>query len=74
MNALISESPAEELAPIGELPALWAELRWAARHEAVIHLDDLLLRRLRLGLTCKNGGQELLPHILSHGSEGPGLG
>jgi glycerol-3-phosphate dehydrogenase len=65
VNALISESPAKELAPIGDLPAQWAELRWAARHEDVIHLDDLLLRRLRLGLTCKDGGQELLPRILS---------
>ena len=42
---------------------MWAELRWAAKHEAVIHLDDLLLRRLRLGLTYSKGGQELLPRI-----------
>ena len=28
---------------------LWAELRWAARSEGVCHLDDLLLRRTRLG-------------------------
>jgi glycerol-3-phosphate dehydrogenase len=64
VNDLIRESPAEELTPIGSLPAVWAELRWAARHEAVMHLDDLMLRRLRLGLTCANGGQDLLPHIL----------
>ena len=43
-------------AKTGELDAidgtgiLWAELRWAAEHEAVVHLDDLLLRRTRLGL------------------------
>jgi len=65
VNALISESPKKELAPIGDLPAQWAELRWAARHEDVIHLDDLMLRRLRLGLTCKDGGQPLLPRIMS---------
>ena len=65
VNALVSESPAKELAPIGDLPAQWAELRWAARHEDVIHLDDLMLRRLRLGLTCKDGGQKLLPRIMS---------
>jgi glycerol-3-phosphate dehydrogenase len=65
VNALIGESPAKELAPIGDLPAQWAELRWAARHEDVIHLDDLLLRRLRLGLTCKDGGQALLPRVMS---------
>jgi glycerol-3-phosphate dehydrogenase len=62
---LIHESPAAELTPIGLLPALWAELRWAARHEDVIHLDDLMLRRLRLGLTHKDGGQNLLPRIMS---------
>jgi glycerol-3-phosphate dehydrogenase len=64
VNEFIDESPAQELKPIGSLPALWAELRWAARHEAVVHLDDLMLRRLRLGLTYPNGGQKLLPHIL----------
>jgi len=35
---------------------LYSELRWSAGHEAVIHLDDLLLRRTRLGLILKNGG------------------
>ncbi len=38
----------------------WAELRWAARHEAVHHLDDLLLRRTRLGLLLPQGAAELL--------------
>ncbi len=65
VNDLIRESSSGELTPIGSLPAQWAELRWAARHEGVIHLDDLLLRRLRLGLTCAKGGQELLPRIRS---------
>lgn len=45
-----------ELAPIpGQLPC-WAELRWAARCEGVVHLDDLLLRRVRLGITSPQGG------------------
>ncbi len=35
---------------------LCAELRWAAKHEQVMHLDDLLLRRTRLGLTMREGG------------------
>src|SRR5690606_14332008 len=34
----------------------WAELRWAARSEGVVHLDDLLLRRVRLGLLVAEGG------------------
>ena len=37
-------------------PATWAELRWAAHAEGVIHLDDLLLRRVRLGLILPHGG------------------
>jgi len=42
-----------------------ADLRWAMRHEAVHHLDDLLLRRMRLGLTLREGGAVLLPQIRS---------
>jgi len=34
----------------------WSEIRWAARNECVVHLDDLLLRRVRLGLLLPNGG------------------
>jgi glycerol-3-phosphate dehydrogenase len=41
----------------------WAELRWAARAEAVERLDDLLLRRTRLGLQLKEGGRALMPRI-----------
>jgi len=36
-------------------------LRWAARAEAVSHLDDLLLRRVRLGLLLPGGGVRHLP-------------
>jgi glycerol-3-phosphate dehydrogenase len=36
--------------------AYWAEMRWAARNEAVVHLDDLLLRRVRLGLLLPEAG------------------
>ena len=48
--------------PIDSAPALWAELRWAARDEGVVHLDDLLLRRVRLGLLLPQGG------VAYHGS------
>ncbi len=54
--ALVSAARPEELSPIADLPFLWAELRWAARAEAVVHLDDLLLRRVRLGLVLPGGG------------------
>ncbi len=42
---------------------LWAEVRWAARAEGVVHLDDLLLRRVRVGLLLPQGGAALLPRI-----------
>lgn len=42
---------------------LWAELAWAAANTGVIHLDDLMLRRTRLGLVLPKGGEDLLPDI-----------
>ncbi|MDM8347797.1 glycerol-3-phosphate dehydrogenase/oxidase [Pseudomonas sp. sp1636] len=42
---------------------LWAELAWAAEQELVLHLDDLLLRRTRLGLLLANGAAAELPKI-----------
>jgi len=48
---------------IPNTPYFWDELRLIARAEGVIHLDDLLLRRVRLGLLAPNGGQDLLPSI-----------
>ncbi|HSX90369.1 MAG TPA: glycerol-3-phosphate dehydrogenase/oxidase [Pseudomonas sp.] len=42
---------------------LWAELAWAAQHELVLHLDDLLLRRTRLGLLLAEGGKAELLRI-----------
>jgi glycerol-3-phosphate dehydrogenase len=53
----------EELEPIPETPYLWTELRWAARHEGVVHLEDLLMRRVRLGFLLPHGGEALLPQI-----------
>jgi glycerol-3-phosphate dehydrogenase len=52
-----------ELELIPGTQTFWAELRWAARAEAVLHLDDLLLRRTRLGLQLRGGGDALLPRI-----------
>jgi glycerol-3-phosphate dehydrogenase len=50
---------------ISDVPPLWCELRWAARSEGVVHLDDLLLRRVRLGLLLDDGGMPLMPQIRS---------
>lgn len=60
---LVSSARPGELVPIPGVAATWAELRWAARHEAVQHLDDLLLRRVRLGLLLPRGGETQLPAV-----------
>ncbi|MCA9635416.1 MAG: hypothetical protein KC420_05215, partial [Myxococcales bacterium] len=52
-----------ELTPVPGTPTLWAELRWAAHAEAVVHLDDLLLRRTRLGNTLPEGAAAILPAL-----------
>jgi glycerol-3-phosphate dehydrogenase len=50
-------------APIGDSVATWAELVHAARHEAIVHLDDLLLRRVRLGFLLPRGGLDHVERI-----------
>ena len=61
--ALVAGARADELVTIPGTVALWAELRWSARAEAVSHLDDLLLRRSRFGLLLPGGGVNHLPRI-----------
>lgn len=48
---------------IGPSIYTWAELRLSAGSEAVVHLDDLLLRRLRLGIVLRDGAAAWLPRI-----------
>jgi glycerol-3-phosphate dehydrogenase len=62
---LLAAAGAGEMAPIGggTCRATWAELRWAARSEGVVHLEDLLLRRLRLGLLLPEGGLPVIDQI-----------
>jgi glycerol-3-phosphate dehydrogenase len=55
-SAIVDSAKSGELDAIDGTGILWAELRWAAQHEAVVHLDDLLLRRTRLGLLTAGGG------------------
>ena len=61
--ALLACARPGELDAVPGTPTLWAELRWAARAEAVCGLDDLLLRRVRLGLVLHAGGAALLPAV-----------
>lgn len=49
-----------ELSNAGSSPYTWGEIRWSARHEAVVHLDDLLLRRTRLGILEPGGAAALV--------------
>lgn len=55
-EAFILQSDFENLSPIGYSKNLWAELVWAVKYEQVIHLDDLLLRRTRIGNVLPVGG------------------
>jgi glycerol-3-phosphate dehydrogenase len=56
-------APHAERQSISTTPYLWAELRQAACCEGVVHLSDLLLRRVRLGLLLPDGGIGLLDRI-----------
>jgi len=62
MDILACAQPGELEAVPGS-DALWAELRWSARTEWVHHLDDLLLRRTRLGLVRRGASMDLLPRL-----------
>ena len=63
LDFLSASSPAERMPIHNVHSASLADFRWVARHEAVRHLDDLLLRRTRLGLTAPQGGSAFLPRI-----------
>ncbi len=62
-EALLSGASEQEIELISTTQFCLAECRWAARNESVVHLDDLLLRRTRLGLLLKNGAEQLLPKL-----------
>jgi len=52
-----------ELALIGGTETCWVQLRWAARCESVQRLEDLLLRRSRIGLQLRQGGLAIMARI-----------
>jgi glycerol-3-phosphate dehydrogenase len=62
-QALLDAAQEGELETVPGTETPWAELRWAARAEAVQHLDDLLLRRTRLGLQLRDGGEGQLDRV-----------
>ena len=63
VNQFIIESNSELVKPISYSLTLWAELLWSIKHEQVVHLDDLLLRRTRIGNVLPNGAIEHLETI-----------
>lgn len=54
-KALAESKNAELEASIGYSDISWAELEWSIKNESVVHLDDLMLRRTRLG--------NVMPHL-----------
>jgi glycerol-3-phosphate dehydrogenase len=62
-DTLIQMSAPEDLALIPGTHTLWAELPFAAQSEHIRHLDDLLLRRVRIGLLTSQGGKSYLKRI-----------
>lgn len=55
LDRLLELAHDDDLAYVTDSNTIWAEIRFAARYEQVIHLDDLLLRRTRLGLILPHG-------------------
>lgn len=48
---------------VGDTRFTWSELRWSAGAEQVRHLDDLLLRRTRLGMLLPDGAAAHLDRL-----------
>jgi glycerol-3-phosphate dehydrogenase len=63
IQPFLETASSDELLPIQPLANTLAELKYAARTSAVEHLDDLLLRRVRLGILLPSGANDLLGTI-----------
>ena len=60
LDALLELAHDDDLAYVTDSNTIWAEIRFAAHYEQVMHLDDLLLRRTRLGLILPDGAMSPL--------------
>lgn len=60
---LLAIAPAAEHRRIVGTDFCMAECRWALQRESVLHLDDLLLRRTRLGQLLPAGGEALFEQL-----------
>lgn len=57
LPALMAQTDASDLVEIPGTHTLWAQLTWACTDEDVVNLDDLLLRRVRIGGLLEQGGK-----------------
>ncbi|MDY6822243.1 MAG: glycerol-3-phosphate dehydrogenase/oxidase [Thermodesulfobacteriota bacterium] len=57
------DGDAQLLSPVPGTETLWAELAYAAAHEQVRHLTDLLLRRVRVGILLPDGAAAHLDRV-----------
>lgn len=62
-DPLITAAQPGEHERIGPLMNTWAELRHAAATGKILRLEDLLLRRVRLGLLLPDGAEAYMPRI-----------
>ena len=60
LDTLLELAHDDDLTYVTDSNTIWAEIRFAACCEQVIHLDDLLLRRTRLGLILPDGAMSPL--------------
>ncbi len=60
---IIADAGAGDLEQIPGTRTIWAELPHVAAYEFVHHLEDIMLRRVRLGLLLANGGRQHLERI-----------
>ena len=60
---LVDAAKPGELETIPGTQTIWAQLRWAARCESVWKLEDLLLRRSRIGIQLRGGGIGIMPRV-----------
>lgn len=64
-TGLLQYAAEGENSHIEGLPNYWSEIRWAAHTGGIVHLDDLLLRRVRLGMLLPDGAAAIMPRIRS---------
>ena len=61
----LGQNEERDFAPFCGCSITPVEIFYAAEQECVVHLDDLLLRRVRLGLVLRYGGAACLPDLKS---------